>query len=132
MKTVSAESVVKAVVEAANRGDVDGMVDRFAEDAVLRLEPELPGMRPVYQGRLEIREYVERIVSNGFKVDASGFQITDSGVSWRARVSGGLFGDARVDSGNHAIVQVNQILSITIHYNPEAIRVLQAGLAERV
>ena len=88
MKTLGPVSVIKAVIEAANEGDVDGMVDRFAEDAVLRLEPEVPGLRPVYQGRLEVHEYVERIVRDGFKVEASDFEPTNNAVSWRARVSG--------------------------------------------
>lgn len=131
MKTLDPASVVKAVIDAANEGDVDGMVDRFAEHAVLRLEPQIPGLRPVYQGRLEVREYVERIVRDGFKVDASDFQATSNGVSWRSRVSGGLFGRARAEVTSQAIVQVNQILSITIHYNPETIRKLQATKVEQ-
>lgn len=131
MKTLDAVSVIKAVIEAANSGDVDGMVDRFAEDAVLRLQPEIPGMRPVYQGRLEIRDYIERIVRDGFKVEASDFKATNSGVSWHAKTSGGLFGRMRAETSNQAIVQVGQILSITIHYSPETMRKLQAALVEQ-
>ena len=96
MKTLDPVTVVKAVIEAANEGDVDGMVDRFAEHAVLRLEPQIPGLRPVYQGRLEVREFVERVVRDGFTVDASDFEATSNSVSWRSRVSGGIFGRVRL------------------------------------
>jgi ketosteroid isomerase-like protein len=134
MKREGPVAVIKAVIQAANMGNVDGMVDRFAEDAVLKLDPALPTMRPVYQGRLEIREYVEQIVSNGFQVDASDFEATDSGVTWRSTVSGGLFGRTRAGRAevtSQAIVQMNQILSMIIHYSPETIRTLQAALVEQ-
>ncbi len=135
MKAQKPVPIIQAIVEAANRGDVDAMVDQFAEDAVLKLDPELPGMRPVYQGRLEIRGYLQQIVADGFKVEASDFQTTDNAVSWRSKVSGGLFGRTgagRVEVMSHAIVQLNQILSMTIHYSPETVRKLQAAVAERV
>lgn len=135
MKAEKPAAVIQAVIEAANRGDVDAMADRFAEDAVLKLDPVLPGMRPVYQGRKEIHEYLQKIVSDGYHVEASGFEGTDSAVTWRSKASGGLFGhlglaDAEVTS--QAIVQMNQILSITIHYSPEVVRQLREAMAERV
>ena len=132
MKAQRPVSVIQAIVAAANRGNVDDMVDLFAEDAVLKLDPELPGLRPVYQGRLQIREYLQQMVTNGFKVDAGDYQAIDDGVSWRSTVSGGLFGERGGQVTSHAIVQANQVLSVTIHYSPEAVRTLQSALAERV
>jgi len=135
MRAEKPAHVIQAVIDAANRGDVEGMADRFAEDAVLKLDPVLPGMRPVYQGRKEIREYLREIVSNGYHVEATGFRESDNVVSWRSKVSGGLFGRAgvgEVEVSSQAIVQMNQILSITIHYSPEAVRQLQQAMAERV
>jgi hypothetical protein len=135
MKADKPAAVIQAVIDAANRGDVEAMADRFAEDAVLKLDPPLPGMRPVYQGRKEIREYLQQIVSNGYHVEASGFGGTDTVVSWRSTVSGGLFGRTGVGQAqvsSQAIVQMNQILSITIHYSPETVRQLQQAMAERV
>jgi len=135
MKVEKPAAVIQAVIDAANRGDVDAMADRFAEDAVLKLDPVLPGMRPVYQGRKEIREYLWQIVTDGYHVEASGFEGTDSAVGWRSRVSGGLLGRlgiGRAEVSSQAIVQMNQILSITIHYSPEVVRQLREAMAERV
>ncbi|HOQ97211.1 MAG TPA: nuclear transport factor 2 family protein [Anaerolineae bacterium] len=126
-------SIIEAVIEAANNGNVDAMVDRFAEDAVLRLDPEVPTMRPVYQGRLEIREYLQQIVANGFHVEASDYSVSNNAVSWRSTVSGGPFGKGRgraVQVRTQAIVQANQILSMTIHYGTEGIQKLQAAVVE--
>ncbi len=128
-------SAIRSVIEAANRGDVDGMVARFAEDAALTLNPPLPGLRPVYRGRKGIREFLQHILGSGFHVEHGGFQTSGDDVRWRSTVSGGLFASAGIEQArvsSHAVVQEGLIRTIDIHYSPVTVRRLEATLAERV
>lgn len=134
MSDVIPSSAINAVIEAANRRDVDGMVAHFAEDAVLTLNPKLPALRAVYRGRQGIRDFVQRIMESGFYVEHGKFETTGDEVSWHSTVSGGLFADAgieRAEVASRAIVQGGLIRAIDIHYSSETVRQLEAAMLER-
>ena len=55
-------ALVREVADAANRLDVDALVALVAPDVVWEENPELPGLREVYRGRTEVREWAEEII----------------------------------------------------------------------
>jgi ketosteroid isomerase-like protein len=54
--------LVREVTDAANRVDVDALVAVVAPDVVWEENPELPGLREVYRGRAEVREWAEELI----------------------------------------------------------------------
>lgn len=132
--SVIPSSAINAVIEAANRRDLDGMMSHFAEDAVLTLNPKLPAQRAVYRGRQEIRDFVQRIMESGLYVEHGKFETSGDEVSWHSTVSGGLFAEAGIEQAEvatRAIVQGGLIRAIDIHYSSQTIRQLEAALLQR-
>ncbi len=130
--SVIPSSGINAVIEAANRGDLDGMLSHFAQDAVLTLNPRLPALRTVYRGRQAIRDFIRRIMESGMHVEHGPFETSGDEVRWHSTVSGGLFAEAgieRADVASQAIVQGGLIRAIDIHYDAETVRRLEAALA---
>ncbi len=58
-RAISQENVelVRGGIDAFNRRDVDAFVALLAPDVVWEENPELPGLRDVYRGRAEVREW---------------------------------------------------------------------------
>jgi ketosteroid isomerase-like protein len=73
-------------LDAFNRGDVDAFVAFLSPDVVWEENPELPGLRDVYHGRAEVREWMVAIleVFENLHVDVA--ELTE-------------LGDDRVDPG---------------------------------
>jgi ketosteroid isomerase-like protein len=49
--------LVRELADAGNRGDLDALVALLSPDVVWEENPELPGLREVYRGRAEVREW---------------------------------------------------------------------------
>ena len=130
MSSQDATAIIQQVIQAANSGNIEGMMRFFSQDAVLRLEPPLPPpMRSTYRGRQEIREYLQQIVGKGFHVEAREFRPANNGVTWRSRVSSEAFqrlGVSTAEDTNHAVVRGGQIQELTIHYSQETLQRMQA------
>ncbi len=133
MCMVDPATVINAIVRGANDGDIDSMLNWFADDAVLRLEPALPPpTRQVYSGKLQIREYLQALLQNGFHVEASDFRVVDSGVTWHSRISSGFLrrlGADPAETTSHAALEGAVIRSLTVHYSPEALHRMHEALA---
>jgi ketosteroid isomerase-like protein len=54
--------VVRKLTDAANRLDLDAFVDLLSPDVVWEENRELPGVREVYLGREEVREWFNQVV----------------------------------------------------------------------
>jgi ketosteroid isomerase-like protein len=61
---MSEENVELALstLDAFNRRDVDAFVARLSPDVVWEENPELPGLREVYRGRAEVREWMAAVL----------------------------------------------------------------------
>ena len=127
------EAVIRAAVEAANRGDVEAMVRLFDDNAMIRLEPPLLPLGGPFQGRHQIREYVRHIVGSGFHVEPAGFRVAGDGVTWRSRLTSPALRQAGIEqaeSTSQAVVQRGQIQTLTVHYSPEAVERMRAAAAQ--
>lgn len=54
--------VIRRFVDAWNRQDVDALVTDLSPDVVWEENPEFPGLREVYRGPAEVREWAEEIL----------------------------------------------------------------------
>ncbi len=61
MSQENVELTLRAL-DAWNRRDVDAFVALLSHDVVWEENPELPGLREVYRGRAEVREWIEEIL----------------------------------------------------------------------
>jgi ketosteroid isomerase-like protein len=54
--------LVRAGVDAFNRRDLDGFVASLSPDVVWEENPQLPGLREIYRGRAQVREWIDEIL----------------------------------------------------------------------
>jgi ketosteroid isomerase-like protein len=54
--------VVRAVTEAGNRVDIEAAVALLTSDVIWEENAELPGLRQVYRGRAEVRDWAAEIL----------------------------------------------------------------------
>jgi ketosteroid isomerase-like protein len=54
--------LVRAGIDEFNRRELDAFVDRLDPDVVWEENPDLPGLREIYRGRAEVREWIEEVL----------------------------------------------------------------------
>jgi len=86
--TVSSDRLIeiaRAFNAAWNVGDRDGILSFFAPDAIVRIvPPPAPPERELFNGRDEIRAWINRTLTLPFAVEASNYRAAGSVVTWDA------------------------------------------------
>src|SRR5579884_2618797 len=100
-----------------NARDVDGMLELFSDDAVVRVTPPLPlGFRSTFRGKQAVRKALERI-TKGTSIQSSGCQSTGPVITWRSTISSRGWGgwgpahiefEAQLEAGKMASVLVRR------------------------
>ena len=54
--------LVRAMTDAANRIDIDAVIALLSPDVVWEETADLPGLREVYRGRDEVREWADELI----------------------------------------------------------------------
>lgn len=114
---------------AWNARDIEQVMNHFADDAVVKPVPALPGAPEIFQGKEQIRGFVELIIP-GFRVVSSNVQVEGNKVTWFATVSDDYFRQAGADSMDancEAIVQDGKIKFFSPAFTPESLAKLQAA-----
>ena len=110
----SLESIIKnELAPAFNAGDVEKVVNCFAEDAVVTLDPPIPGTKEMFRGKKEIRNWAEMMVP-GAHVQASNIQAEGDRVRWGGTISNDLLrknGVNQTQAENEAVVKNGKIIS---------------------
>jgi ketosteroid isomerase-like protein len=68
-----------AALDAFNRRDVDALVALLSPDVVWEENPELPGLREVYRGRAEVREWMVAVIEVFEDLDAEVAELRELG-----------------------------------------------------
>ncbi len=77
--------IATAFNAAWNAGDREGILSFFADDAVVRIvPPPAPPKRELFNGREEIRGWIDRTLALPFVVEASNYRAAGSVVTWDA------------------------------------------------
>lgn len=119
-------SVVGRLSAALSAGDVEGALALFAEDAVVT-DP-LAGQ---FVGKAQIRNWVQGVVAQNAKIEASNFQVSGNKITYSARVALPdlqRLGIAALEGTSEVTVQGDKIKSFAFTLSPTSAAQLQAAM----
>ncbi|MBL7183251.1 MAG: nuclear transport factor 2 family protein [Anaerolineae bacterium] len=126
-------SVVTALYEACNAGDVDAALALFTDDAVVKLVPALPpGSPDTYTGKEELRAWLEGLVAMNWEgefeiLQVEGDTVTTRLTSWADPTR--EIGIAPLVATEVYTVQDGKIKGFTWTLSDESLAKVQAALA---
>ena len=121
--------VIKDLESTWNAHDEKGVLALFTDDAVVRIDPALPGEPEAYTGKEQIRDFVQRHLP-GVQVESRDYQVAghQEGVGdrviWETFVSSERFRDLDVDLAEgvaEAILKGSKIESFTLSLSQETL-----------
>ncbi len=71
--------LVRAGIDAFNRRDLDAFVAFLSPDVVWEENPDLPGLREIYRGPAEVREWIDEILEAVETIHNEIVEITELG-----------------------------------------------------
>ena len=126
-------SVVMAIVEPLNAGDIDTMMAFFADDAVVKLVPALPpGSPDTFTGAEEIRAWFEGLVAMNFEIHIEVLQVEGDTVTTKTSTWADPtreMGVAPLVATEVYTVQDGKIKGFTWTISDESLAKLQAAMA---
>jgi ketosteroid isomerase-like protein len=134
MQARDPESVVHALDEALNAGDVDRARALFADQATVNLVPPPAEGPAVYTGAEQIRGWLEQLVAGHFHVESSGYHTAQDKVTWRSAVSHDdwrALGVNPAEVSSVASVEGGRITAFTVTFSPETVKRFEAAGAGR-
>ena len=114
-----------------NSHNLEGVIDTFTNDAVVKFVPPPPGAPEVATGKEQIRPIIASLLP-GFHVESTNHQLAGDRVTWNATASNDAFrslGIDSVDASGEAMLRGEKIESFTITFTPETLARLQAAMA---
>ena len=128
-------SVAEGFDIAMNNHDLQAALDSFTDDAAIRIEPPPPApLREFYDGKQQIRDWLQQLMADNFHAAWRNFEIYDNTVRWVWDIHTGRFEELGVDpieTINEAAVRERRISSLTITFAPEDMDALQRATAAR-
>lgn len=112
-----------------NSNNLEAVMERFADDAVVRSIPPLPGAPDQFVGKAQIRGFVQMLMVN-FHVESKNFKQDGDRVTWYATVTSDSIRGMGVDSMDadcEAVVQNGKIKSFTPAFTQETLARLAAA-----
>jgi hypothetical protein len=126
-------SVVMAIVEPLNAGDIDAAMAFFADDAVVKLVPPIPpGSPDTFTGAEEIRAWFEGLVAMNFEIHIEILQVEGDTVTTRTSSwvdATREMGVAPLVATEVYIVQGGKIKGFTWTISDESLTAIQAAMA---
>ena len=122
------ESVVNALFEAFNAGDVDTIAAFYADDAVVRF----PDENETLTGAEEIRPWIEELVAMNFAIEATSLQVEGNTATVAIRTWADptrALGIAPLEATDVYIVKDGKIAGQTSTFTEESLAKLMAALA---
>jgi hypothetical protein len=112
-----------------NVDNLEAVIERFTDDAVVRTVPPLPGAPEQFVGKAQIRGFVQLLMGN-FHVDSRKFKQNGDRVTWFATVTSdsirGL-GVASMDADCEAIIQNGKVKSFIPSFTQDTLARLAAA-----
>ncbi|HEU4793479.1 MAG TPA: nuclear transport factor 2 family protein [Nitrolancea sp.] len=116
-------SVIEHFINAWNDHDADGVLECFADDAVITIVPALPTMPDAYAGKPQIRGFVQANMPD-FSVAARDYEVMGNTVTWLASVSSTgpwRLGLTPITAMAEAVLHHDKIRSLTIILSEESV-----------
>lgn len=112
-----------------NTNNLEAVMERFTDDAVVRSIPPLPGAPDQFVGKAQIRGFVQMLMVN-FHVESKNFKQDGDRVTWFATVTSDSIRGMGVDSMDadcEAVIQNGKIKSFTPAFTQETLTRLAAA-----
>lgn len=112
-----------------NTNNLEAVMERFSDDAVVRSIPPLPGAPDQFVGKAQIRGFVQMLMVN-FHVESKNFKQDGDRVTWFATVTSDSIRGMGVDSMDadcEAVIQNGKIKSFTPAFTQETLTRLAAA-----
>ncbi len=116
-----------------NTNNLEAVMERFSDDAVVRSIPPLPGAPERFVGKAQIRGFVQMLMVN-FHVQSRDFAQGGDRVTWFATVTSDSIRGMGVDSLDadcEAVIRSGKIQSFTPAFTPETLARLAAAAANK-
>lgn len=128
-------SFIRAEFDGAwNARDLNRIVDCFTSDAVVHMQPPLPGGPEAYRGRDDIRGFAETLVP-GFHVESQNFALEGDHVTWFSIVACDLFRELGLDAlecTSTALVRDGKVASFAPSFTPSSLGRMQAAMNKKL
>ena len=115
-----------------NTNDLEAVMERFAEDAVVRTVPGLPGAPEQFVGKGQIRGFVQMLLVN-FHVSSKNFQQDGERVTWFATVTSDsirAMGVPALDAECEAVIRHDKIVSFVPTFTQDTLAKLAAAAGQ--
>ena len=125
-------SVIKALVDALNAGDVEAAVAFYADDALRTQQPPPAGQSGVWTGKEQVRGFVKGLVTDHFKVELSNLKAAGDKITYTCTFSTDTYrklGVAPLVVVEEALFERGKIKSQTVTVTPESVAKIQAAMA---
>lgn len=112
-----------------NANNLEAVMANFADDAVIRSIPPLPGAPEQFVGKAQIRSFVQMLMVN-FHVDSKDFKQNGDRVTWFATISSDSIRGMGVDSMDadcEAVIQNGKIKSFVPAFTQDTLARLAAA-----
>ena len=125
--------VVIISLKAFDRGDLEGSLAYWADDAVVRLIGAPPGERDTYHGKEEVYAWFQSLSAQHFKmkeelIQAEGDTLTVKALSWSDRTR--QLGVAPLEATEVYVVRNGKIASLTWTITPQSEAKLRAAVSQ--
>lgn len=121
-----AESYMRNFLDTWNSQDIDGIVDLFADDAVITT-PTVPGIPDTWRGRDEIRQCAQ-LYAPGFRAEEGDIQVHGDHIHFTARVRADALEQMAVDyvdEDNDLTVHEGKTQEFNIRFTPDSMEKIQ-------
>lgn len=112
-----------------NKNDLEGVMDRFSEDAIVRSIPPLPGAPEQFTGKAQVRGFVQMLMVN-FHVNSKDFRQDGNRVMWFATVTSDsirAMGVPALDADCEATIINNKVALFVPRFTEESLAKLAAA-----
>ncbi len=127
--------VLNTLADSLNAGDVDTAMTLYATDAVINIEPPLPGLPSTYTGLKEIRVWLETLVGMKLKIEGVDIlQVEGDKVKIKVKTSSDLargLNIAFLELIEEYTIQNGKIKGYTISITEDSMEKMQAAMVNQ-
>lgn len=130
-QTQKPESVVQALEEASNAGDLERAISLFSENAVVKILPSPPGPPGAFSGADEIQDWIGANMALNAQVGVEVLEVSGNTVSTRTEFADDdirSMGIAPLAGNEEYIVEDGKITSLTFTFTDESLAEMQAAM----
>ncbi len=125
-------SLIKALTDAMNAGNVDAAVAFYMDTATQTQQPPPTGQSGVRTGKEQIRGFIKGLLDDHFNVELSNLKVAGDKVTYTCTFSTDTYrkmGIAPLVTVEEAVFEGGKIKSQTITVTPESLAKIQAAMA---